>query len=84
MVGEVVRISDRGFGFIQAVVGDDIQTEQYFHASSVEGRILLRKGDIVHFVVLPSTRRPGLTEAMSVRLLRRGDTTVATVPEVQS
>lgn len=81
--GEVKRYdSSRGCGFIAEI--KEHGTEQFFHINSVVGHITLRVGDLVTFEITPSTRKPGLTEAMNVRLSKRDANPVATATQKQA
>ena len=83
MIGEVIRYQEnRGFGFIRAITGGDLTTEQFFHVSAVEGRIILKEHDLVFFIVAPSKTREGCTEATNVRLLKRDGTEIVSAPEI--
>lgn len=52
-------------------------TSQFFHLSNVEGRVILYARDLVTFEIEESSRRPGQTCAVRVRLSKRDDATEA-------
>jgi cold shock CspA family protein len=78
-LGEVTKYHrDRSYGFIQET--REHGTEQFFHINDVEGRIILRVGDLVTFEIVPSKTRPDRTCAVNVRLDKRDELPAADVP----
>lgn len=74
MIGEVKFYNrDRSFGFVREL--GNHPTEQFFHLDNVIGRIVLNAGDLVHFEIGPSHNRPGMTQAIAVRLMKRDEVT---------
>lgn len=70
--GEVVSYDPKkSFGFLQEL--GEHRPQQFFHVSSVEGRIRLQVGDIVTFSIAPSDLKPGKTRAINVRLRKRDE-----------
>lgn len=65
---------EKAFGFVREF--GDHGTEQFFHVSSVDGRLALRAGDVVSFFVVPSDRKPGTTQAVGIRLRKRDEITI--------
>lgn len=66
--GVVVRFGARGFGFIQ-----DSKTQEniYVHVEDIEGRMLLRTGDVVEFEVFEHPRGPRANQVNLVKSLDR-------------
>jgi len=78
-LGEVTKYHrDRSYGFIQET--REHGTEQFFHINDVEGRIILRVGDLVTFEIVTSKTRPDRTCAVNVRLDKRDELTATDAP----
>lgn len=81
-LGEVKSYNlDRSFGFVREL--GPHPTEQFFHLDNVIGRIVLSIGDLVQFEIAPSRNRPGMTQAVNVRLVKADADTNAPETEGQ-
>jgi cold shock CspA family protein len=82
MIGTVTKyVSNRSFGFIREL--GDHPTEQFFHLEDVVGRIVLKEGDLVSFLIEPSKTKPGKTHAVDVCLQKRDEISAASAAEVK-
>jgi len=76
LIGVVKRYDRmRAFGFLEELRQHG--TEQFFHLNDVIDRTILREGDLVTFEVQPSRKKPGLTEAVKIRLSKRDDSSAS-------
>jgi cold shock CspA family protein len=75
---------DRSWGFIQEIErNDEHPTEQFFHINDVDGRLILRVGDVVTFEIGESKSRPGKTQALRVQLAKRDELPAPDAPATE-
>ncbi len=70
--GKIVRVSDKGFGFLKA---DDDGVETFIHRSSYPGKMEMLEGDVIEYDIEDTERG---SRATKIKVLERGSPPPAT------
>ena len=72
----------KAFGFCETI--EDRPSQAFVHITCVEGRRHLLKGDLITCTIVPSKNKPGKSDAIDVRLVKRDEVSTAPAPSAEA